>query len=293
MPIYSPPMTGLSPNASRLLGLLAAGVAAAALGGCGLDLQPGAQGIFQAMAPPTPTEAAVWAIDPYDANKRYRGLTLLANAPFGGEPVYIALYEDNTDDPDPSVRAAAVRALSNHGGPEHAAMLAERLGDEDAIVRLEAARALQRIHSPATVDALLRHLPEPSVGDPARGIAPAGEADAAVRAEVARALGQYAENRVVLALISALADRALPVNRNAQDSLRILTGQDFGFDRRAWQEWYNGAADPFAARGVYTYPVFSRPKKLVEYLPFVPGPPNETPAPPAGYPRPGMEPASE
>lgn len=286
-------MAALPDNASRARRLGAVSVAVAALlAGCDLELQPGAEGIFQAVAPPTPTEAAVWAIDPYDANKRYRGLTLLANAPFGGEPVYLALYVDNTDDPDPSVRAAAVRALSNHGGPSHAPLLAERLDDEDPLVRLEAARALQRIHNPEVVDALLRHLPEYDLGDPVHDIAASGETDASVRAEVARALGQYAQNRVVLALIGALADRELPVNRNAQDSLRFLTGQDFGFDRRAWQEWYNSAEDPFAARGVYTYPVFARPKKLIEYLPFVPGPPNETPAPPAGYPRLGMEPAA-
>lgn len=278
----------VGPHIPRTLAALAATVAAVA--GCDtLELQPGAGSILQAVAPPSPSEAAVWAIDPYDANKRYRGTTLLANAYFGGEPVYVALYVDNVDDPDPSVRAAAVRALSNHGDASHAALLAERLGDADPLVRLEAARALQRIHSPAVVEALLRHLPEFTLGRPDQGIPDSGEPSAEVRAEVAGALGQYAENRVVLALIAALADRALPVNRNALESLRTLTGQDFGLDRRAWVEWFNDAEDVFAARTVYTYPVFNRPKKLIEYLPFIPGPPNEEPAPPAGLPRPGID----
>ena len=39
-----------------------------------------AKSILTAFAPPTPQEAAQWAIDPFDADKRYRGTLLLANA---------------------------------------------------------------------------------------------------------------------------------------------------------------------------------------------------------------------
>jgi len=243
------------------------------LGGCealGLELKPGATSIFEAFAGPTPQDAASWAVDPYDPDKRYRGTLLLANAPFAGEAVYLKLFSDNINDTDPGVRAAAARGLGTHGGPEHAPLLIERLTDEDAGVRIEAARALQRVHSPDAVQPLLTRL-DPDV-----------ETEPQVRIEAASALGQYPENRVVERLIIALADENLAVNRAAQQSLRTLTGQDFGIDRARWLEWYTSTSNAFAARSVYVYPVFARKKKFYEHIPFVPGPPNESPSTPAG-----------
>ncbi|RMD65089.1 MAG: hypothetical protein D6824_03150, partial [Planctomycetota bacterium] len=61
-------------------------VAVGVFSGCGLSL--GGAGAMDAQsiltllpAPPSPAEAAQWAIDPYDADKRQRGVLLLANAP--------------------------------------------------------------------------------------------------------------------------------------------------------------------------------------------------------------------
>jgi hypothetical protein len=246
---------------------------AAILAGCesaGIELKPGAKSIFEAFAQPTPQDAAKWAIDPYDADKRYRGTLLLANAPFASDPLYVQLFTDNVKDTDPGVRAAAARGLGTHGSPEHVPLLVERLKDEDPSVRVEAARALQRLHNPVAIDPLLAALdhdkePEPNV-----------------RLEAASALGQYAENRVVEQLIHSLQDDNLAVNLTTQDSLRTLTGQDFGLDIAAWQAWYNASHDLFAARSVYVYPVFSRSKHWYEHIPLVPGPPNEPQGTPAG-----------
>lgn len=259
---------------SRIIAtLLAAPTLAAGLAGCeavGLELKPGAKSILEAFAGPSPQDAASWAIDPYDPDKRYRGTLLLANAPFAGEDVYLKLFSDNVRDVDPGVRAAAARGLGTHGGPEHAPLLIERLADDDAGVRIEAARALQRIHSQDAVEPLMARLD------------PATEPEPQVRIEAASALGQYPENRVVERLITALADDNLAVNRTAQLSLRTLTGQDFGIDRARWLAWYTTSTSTFAARSVYVYPVFSRKKKFYEHIPFVPGPPNEAPSTPAG-----------
>jgi hypothetical protein len=255
--------------ASSLLLITAAGLIA----GCeavGVELKPGAKSILEAFAGPTPQDAATWAIDPFDADKRYRGTLLLANAPFAGEPVYLKLFSDNFRDTDPGVRAAAARGLGTHGSPEHAPLLIERLADDDAGVRIEAARALQRIHSTDAIDPLLARL------------RPDKEPEAQVRIEAASALGQYPQNRVVEQLIIALADENLAVNRTAQLSLRTLTGQDFGIDRAQWLAWYTSSTNAFAARSVYVYPVFSRKKKFYEHIPFIPGPPNEAPSTPAG-----------
>jgi hypothetical protein len=245
------------------------------LAGCDapqLDMKPGANSVFDTFAGPTPSEAAAWAIDPYDPNNRYRGTLLLAGAPFAGEPVYMALFRDNAKDTDPGVRAAAVRAIAIHGQPEDAGILVERLKDSDISVRVEAARGLQRLHYPASVDALLETLDAEK------------EPEYEVRLESALALGQYAENKVVEQLITALGDPNLAVNRNTLFSLRCLTGQDFQYDQKAWLLWYKGTTQVFAAQGGYMYPAFSRDKAWWEYLPFVSPPPNEPTSVPVGLP---------
>ena len=79
-----------------------------------------------------------------------------------------------------------------------------------------------------------------------------------------------------------MGDSRLVVNDRVSHSLLILTGQNFRFNRRAWIEWYNKTDDLFAGAQPYTYPVFNRKKKLIEYLPLVPAPPNESTSIPVG-----------
>ena len=253
--------------------------AMAALSGCGEQDTTGMPGesIFEFWAPPTPAEAVAWAVDPYDADKRFRGLLLLANAPWGGEPPYVQMYRLATTDVDPGVQAMALRALAMHGSVEDAALAVERLGSSNRLVRWEAARALQRFYAPEAAVPLLGRL-DPEV-----------EEEPQVRAAAARALGQYAEPRVVQGLIRALNDRQLVVNEQARVSLRTLTGEDFGTDGRAWLQWTRAQENMFAGRGVYEYPVFHRDKTVVEMLMFWFQPPNEVAGRPIGAPAPGGE----
>jgi hypothetical protein len=244
------------------------------LGGCDTQgtMRKGADSVLDIFKPPTPAEAAEMALDPYDAERRYKGTLLLANATFAGEPIYMKLFTDNLGDEDPGVRQAAVRAIANHAPPADATLILPGLADKDKGVRREAAKGLQRLHNRDAVDALIKSLK------------PEHEQEPAVRAEAAGALAQYAQTRVVQALIAALSDPQLSVNRRALDSLRTLTGQDFGLDRRAWLAWADEAREPFAARAAYFYPVFRREKLWWEHLPFIPPPPNEASALPAGFP---------
>ncbi|MFK7759796.1 MAG: HEAT repeat domain-containing protein [Phycisphaerales bacterium] len=195
---------------------------------------------------------------------------MLASAPFGGDTIYLELYIDGTDDEDPGVRATCIRALGRHGDPVHAPYLIEALKDEDRKVRIAAARALQRVHTPDAIKPLIAVIDQDN------------EPDADVRASAADALGQYRTDFVVQSLISALRDSRLVVNNRVQMSLNTMTGQDFGIDRSAWVDWYKNTDDLFAAAQVYTYPVFNRKKRIVEYLPFVPPPPNEITSTPVG-----------
>lgn len=220
---------------------------------------------------PTPQQAAAWAVDPYSADKRFRGLLLLANAPWGGEPVYIETYQLALKDGDPSVRSVAVRALGLHGTPEHVPLIIAQFNDEDRLLRWECARALQRLHNPVAITPLLDRLDVKKESEPE------------IRAATATALGQYPEASVVDALINALDDRDLAVNHAAEQSLRILTGQTLGLDLRAWVAWQSEhKSDLFAGRGAYEYPVFSRNNLWWEWVwPFGRAP-NEVASVPAG-----------
>jgi hypothetical protein len=272
-------MHGRSFSAPITLTLASLCAVPTALTGCGtFDGVPrGSTSLLSALFPQTtPAQAAEMATDPYSPERRYEGTTLLSNAPFGGQPVYLELYLDAIEDEDPGVRAAGVRALGRHGEPEHVPQIIALLEDTDRYVRFEAARALQRVHSPEVVPVLLNVIQEER------------EPDADVRVAAAEALGQYPESRVVQGLIAALADRRLAVNHAVRRSLITLTGQDFGVDRAAWLGWVDETQNLFAGQQPYVYPAFSRDKRPYEYLPFVPAPPNETGSTPVGLdPTPG------
>ncbi len=262
-----------------LLRLVPALALAGLLPGCALPEEvsrPMAQkesvlaGLF---SPTTEFDAVLWASDEFDADKRARGTALLAFSPVGGKPDYVKLfYLRYLTDKDSNVRAAAVFALALHGSPDHATQIAPLLKDADPAVRLNAARTLQRLHNTAAIDGLIDAVDDTK------------EDNAAVRAEAADALGQYAENRVLEKLITTLDDPALIVNQGALRSLRTLTGEDLGEDRRDWSRWSQQTREPFVHQGAYTYPVFSRDKRLIEWLPFMPPPPNETAGQPVGMP---------
>lgn len=240
------------------------------------------ESIFEFISPPTPAEAVAWATDPYDADKRFRGLLLLANAPFGSEKPYVEMYRLAADDGDPGVRGMALRALAMHGTSADGPLVTKKLGDANDLVRWESSRALQRMYHPEAVSALLERL------DPKK------ESNVQVRAAAARALGQYPQPRVVQGLISALRDRQLTVNESALASLKILTGEDFGYEAKAWRDWAEGSKEMFARGGVYTYPYFERERTWVEWIvPFL-DPPNEKPGPVIGAPNaPGTPAAAE
>lgn len=220
------------------------------------------------------------AIDPYDADKRYRGTMLLSNAYFAGQSVYIKLFEDAAKDPDASVRIAGTRALANHGDSTHVPIIVKNLQDKEPLVRLEAARGLQRLHGEEAIVPLMNASRDPEMVRGSQG----SEENPDIRTAAAVALGQYRKTEVVQHLIAIMADSKLSVNNASLDSLRTLTGQDLGFDRRDWLAWFNETHEPFVAGTPFIYPVFYRDKTIWEYFPFVPPPPNEVASTPAGMP---------
>jgi HEAT repeat protein len=54
----------------------------------------------------------------------------------------------------------------------------------------------------------------------------------------ARSLGMIEDPRVIPPLIQSLKDDSHGVKKNAELSLKIRTGQDFGKDYEAWRRWW-------------------------------------------------------
>jgi hypothetical protein len=252
--------------------MLIAVIAAAAIvvGGCDTISQD-FNDFAQSIAPPSPSEAARMMLSPDDPDARRRGTLLIANSDFGSVDVYVRAYRDYVENErNPLVKAAAIRALAKHGEPSDASLIAEHLDHENVQVRWEAAKGLQRLHNPVVVPDLLAVLRSPSE-----------ETD--VRVAAATALGQYPEDRVFQGLVAALDARALAVNDAARNALRVLTGQEYDLDPRAWLSWYNDRdGDPFAAGKDYLYPTFQRKDTLLETLAFWSSRVEEQPAPPTG-----------
>lgn len=257
------------------------------LTGCGAfdQLETGtgrrSDSLLSLFAPPEPARAAAWAIDDLNADNRYRGTIILANASYAGEDVYLELFRDNMNrdkEPYAIVRAAAVRGLAHHGLPSDAERLLDALENDDSLaVRTEVVRALQRIHSPEAVGPLIRLLRDRE------------SQQSQIRAEAANALAQYPEGRVFDALVLALGDDSLLVNQAALGSLEILTGVSHGESARAWFDWRDQTEAIFANRTPYLFPVFERGRKYYEWFPLVPDPPNETASTPVGFAEPEPE----
>lgn len=264
---------------SRCLRIIAlAGFGAlSGLTGCADDLPlaggntSDADSVLTLFAPPSPAEAAAMAVNEFSADDRQLGTLLLANAPWGASDVYVRLYRLNLDDEDASVRTAAARAIGLHGVPDDAPRIADMLtNDPDRLVRWEAARTLQRLHNRSVIAAIVRATDGRN------------EPEVIVREAAATALGQYAEQRVLDALILALDDPDLTVNAAARESLRTLTGEDFGYPPRPWVDFVRGNPRPFAGRLEYTFPAYSRDRKWFEWInPFF-DVPNEISAAPVG-----------
>lgn len=254
-------------------------LAAAALAAFVLCVVPGCDTIgadiddaFSQMFPPTPSEAVAWASDP-DPDLRRRGLLLLANASFGGEPVYVALYRDfATNEPNPLVKAAAIRGLARHGEVADARLIAVQLEDDNRQVRWESARGLQRIHDPEVVPALLTRLQDE-------------REDVQVRVAACTALGQYGSDRSFQGLVSALDAPDLAVNLAASTALSGMTGQQHGIDPGAWLDWYRTEGEGpelLAAAAEFRYPTYARELGWLEQLAFWSRPVREFPGPPLG-----------
>ncbi len=202
------------------------------------------------LSPPTPGEAATWAVDPTNPSLQRQGLALLSSASFGGNEEYLKLYRVYVEESiDPLVKSAAITALSHHGTAEDAFIIAKQLDSPNAQVRLAAAKGLQRMYQPRVEQVIWDKLTV------------AEEDDSTIRVELALALGMYRTDAAFQALVAALDQPELAVNRASEWSLWTMTGQSHGLDRRAWLTWYE--ATPVKSRFTpatdYLFLTYQRP----------------------------------
>ena len=206
-----------------------------------------------AIFPPSGAEVGAWATNFNDPETQQRGLVLLGTAPWAGTEEYLQLYRTCIQGPwDPLVKAGAIKALGVHGDPSDAALIAFELENEFSYVRKEAAKSLQRLHDPQVKETIWQQL--------------IVEEDQGVQIELAIALGQYPSDAVFQALVLELENRELAVNLAAADSLRCLTGEDYGINSRDWLAWYKASDDPFRDEEIYLYPVYTRPLGFFDWI---------------------------
>jgi HEAT repeat protein len=199
----------------------------------------------------TPEENAAALSNVTSPDERRDAIAYLQTRPWGHEPAYMRAYELLTTDPHPMVRAQAMRALGTSYQAPAGDFLVRGLRDEDVQVRRDAACALVTTWNDSAIPALILHS-HPQRNPNANP--PDGEPDEQVRIFCVRALAHFNTPEVALALINAMSDNDAAVVQYAQRSLVAVSGQNFSYDLRAWNNWYRETHAPATAPAAQTQP---------------------------------------
>jgi hypothetical protein len=180
-----------------------------------------------------PNRAARLMEDPASADNRRRGINDLVRWDFALNGPYVKRYRQiATGDPDPLVRATAIRALNRARDAQARPIFIDALRDASADVRIEAAKALA-------------NLPDPNAAAPLARVVSNGEEDRDVRIAAASALRHYKSLEVARALIPRLGEHDFGLAWESRHSLRWITGKDLRYDEAAWLAYVAGPDKPF------------------------------------------------
>jgi HEAT repeat protein len=133
-------------------------------------------------------------------------------------------------EPDPLVREAVVKAIAEFQTPMAEQVLEAGLNDDHEAVRIACCRALGKRANVASV---------PSLAGALRG-----DKDADVKMAAAEALGKIKSPEAVKALAIALDDRDPAMQYVGVQSLKSITGKDYGPDVQVWRQVAAGGALP-------------------------------------------------
>jgi HEAT repeat protein len=130
------------------------------------------------------------------------------------------------DEKDPLIREAIIRALGVYPSAAADAILKAAMSDPDASARTAACEALGKRRDEQSVQLL--------------AAAVSGDAESDVRLAAARALGETKSPDAVKPLGEALNDEDPAMQWRAVQSLKQVTGKDFGNDVNRWQQYVRG-----------------------------------------------------
>ena len=127
---------------------------------------------------------------------------------------------------DPQVRCHIVRALAKVQDPKAAAVLHAGLEDPEQSVQIACCEAWGKRGGAEAVQELSTVLQ--------------AESNVDVRMAAARALGQTSHTAAVQPLADVLADNDPAIQRRAIESLKAVSGKDYGYDVQAWRQYAAG-----------------------------------------------------
>ena len=133
-------------------------------------------------------------------------------------------------EPDPLVRQAVVKAITEFRTPMAHQVLEAGLADEDTAVRVACCHALGRRGDAMSVAPLANSLRT--------------DEDIDVRLAAAEALGQTKSPQAIQALIVALDDRDPALQYAGVQSMKAITGEDYGPDVQTWRHVAAGGTPP-------------------------------------------------
>jgi HEAT repeat protein len=133
-------------------------------------------------------------------------------------------------EPDPLVRLAVVRAIAEYRTPLAQQVLEAGLADDDKAVRVACCQALGRRAEAISVSKLESTL--------------RSDNDIDVRLAAAEALGNIKSPQAIQALVVALDDRDPALQYVGVQSMKSITGEDYGPDVQAWRQMALGGQPP-------------------------------------------------
>ncbi len=125
-------------------------------------------------------------------------------------------------EPDPLVRQAVVTSIAAYKTPMAQQVLEAGLGDDSAAVRVACCRSLGKRAETASVASLANAL--------------RSDKDQEVRMAAADALGKINSPESIKALAVALDDRDPAMQYAGVQSLKSITGKDYGPDVKVWRQ---------------------------------------------------------
>ena len=203
------------------------------LGGFWYPFQLTGQWIAFTFQDDRPAKAARLMENASSADARRKGINDLLRWDFAQDGPYVRRYRQIAqDDPDPLVRATALRALNRSRDAAARPLFIAALRDPNVEVRMEAAKALVNLPDANAAAPLIRVVSNP-------------EEDRDVRIAAADALRYYKTVEVARALIPRLSEREFGVAWQARRSLKHITGHDHRYDEAAWLAFITGPDKPF------------------------------------------------